>query len=289
MVVKHLVGAGRTQKIDERADEAQDRDFDQRNDEADGHQGGEIGPDLPAIPSIEANQARWRHAVVVIAKRIDAGLEETEHGLGFHSELQAEAGFGSEAGRDAENSETADETREKLRLGMRTKAEDASGSAQAALSGRGGPRVLHAFGGGARVGSRRSPDCVESKSFRLPQVRADTGSRGPDNPREPAADTLVASRSQLTNGCAAQILANVLHAGDSRGRDVRRKAPPSGGSQSCHCERSEAIQGTSGASRSPGSPRRFAPRDDDSGSRNWLQSKPAFAGMAGRAPLCFPA
>ena len=42
VVVKHLIGAGRTQEIDERADEAQDRDLDQRNDEADRHQCGEI-------------------------------------------------------------------------------------------------------------------------------------------------------------------------------------------------------------------------------------------------------
>ena len=81
VVVKHLVGAGRTQEIDERADEAQDRDFDQRNDEADRHQNGEIRPDLPAIAPVIAEQARWRRAVIVIAKRIDAGLEETEHGL----------------------------------------------------------------------------------------------------------------------------------------------------------------------------------------------------------------
>src|SRR5271165_6825929 len=43
--------------------------------------------------------------------------------------------------------------------------------------------MLHAFGGGARVGSRRSPDCVESKSFRLPHVRATRISRTND-PRE---------------------------------------------------------------------------------------------------------
>ena len=31
-----------------------------------------------------------------------------------------------------------------------------------------------------------------------------------------------------------------------------------------HCERSEAIQGNVGRPATPGSPRRFAPRDDDS-------------------------
>ncbi len=79
--LKHLVGAGRTQEIDERADVTQDRDFDQRHDQADRHQRRKIGPDLQAIAPVVADEARWRHAVVVIAKRIDAGLEETEHGL----------------------------------------------------------------------------------------------------------------------------------------------------------------------------------------------------------------
>jgi hypothetical protein len=36
--------------------------------------------------SVVADQVRWRHVVVVIAKRIDAGLEKTEHELGFHRE-----------------------------------------------------------------------------------------------------------------------------------------------------------------------------------------------------------
>ena len=79
--MKHLIRAGRTQEIDERADEAQDRDFDQRDDEADRHQGDKIRPDLPAIASVVAEQGRWRRAVIVVAKRIDAGFEETEHEL----------------------------------------------------------------------------------------------------------------------------------------------------------------------------------------------------------------
>ena len=40
-----------------------------------------IGPDLPAIAPVVAEQGRWRHAVIVVAKRIDAGFEETEHEL----------------------------------------------------------------------------------------------------------------------------------------------------------------------------------------------------------------
>src|SRR5271155_1504336 len=87
--------------------------------------------------------------------------------------IAAKAGFGSDAERRAEKGETADEMREKLRLGVRTKAADASASGHAALTGRSGsPQMLDAFGGGARVDSRRIPDCVESNSFRLPQVRA---------------------------------------------------------------------------------------------------------------------
>ena len=49
--------------------------------------------------------------------------------------------------------------------------------------------------------------------------------------------------------------------------DARWGAPPEqtaiGSNHGRHCERSEAIQESSGALRPPGSPRRFAPRDDD--------------------------
>src|SRR5580658_2363644 len=135
--------------------------------------------------------------------------------------IAAKAGFGSDAGRAAENGEAANETREKLRLGVRTKAADASASGHAALSKKSGsPRMLDAFGSGARVDSRRSPDVVESKSFRLPQVRADTGLAGL---------TILARRAHIhesraevspESGCAQRIPAKVLQAGDTRRRQA---------------------------------------------------------------------
>ena len=73
------VRARRAQRVDEGADEAQDRHFDQRDDQADRHQCDEERPDLPAIAPVIAEQARGRHAFVVLAKRIDAGFEEAEH------------------------------------------------------------------------------------------------------------------------------------------------------------------------------------------------------------------
>jgi hypothetical protein len=79
--LKDAFRARRAQHIDQRADEAQNRHFDQRNDQADRHQRGEKGPDLTAITPIVADEARGRHARIVITKRIDAGFKETEHGL----------------------------------------------------------------------------------------------------------------------------------------------------------------------------------------------------------------
>ena len=78
--LKHLVWARRTQHVDERADEAQDRDLDQRDDQADRHQRDEKRPNLSAIASIVADEARRRHAFIVLAKRVEAGFKETEHG-----------------------------------------------------------------------------------------------------------------------------------------------------------------------------------------------------------------
>jgi hypothetical protein len=175
VIVQHLVGAGRAQEIDQRADEAQDRDFDQRNDQADRHQRGEKRPDLKAITPVIAEQARWRHAVVVIAKRIDAGLEEPEHGLvSIRNRGQSRIRKRRRTHRRKRRNGWRNEKKDKD-LGVRTKAADASASGHAALTRRGGrPRMPDAFAGEARVGRRRSPDCVESKSFRLPQVRADT-------------------------------------------------------------------------------------------------------------------
>ena len=79
--LKHVVRARRAQDVDQRADEAQDRDFDQSNDQADRQERGEEGPDLPAIASVIADEARRRHAGVVVTKRVDAGFKETEHGI----------------------------------------------------------------------------------------------------------------------------------------------------------------------------------------------------------------
>src|ERR1700733_7030589 len=47
-------------------------------------------------------------------------------------------------------------------------------------------------------------------------------------------------------------------------RRRRRVRPAFASNQPRHCERSEAIQGNGGGLATPGSPRRFAPRDDDS-------------------------
>ena len=83
----------RSQDIHEFADEAQDGDFDQRNDEADRHHGREERPDLAAIAPIIADEARGRRAWVVVAKRVDRGLEQMEHELKIHRDFAAAAGF----------------------------------------------------------------------------------------------------------------------------------------------------------------------------------------------------
>ena len=128
--VKHRLRAGRTQEIDERADVTQDRDFDQRHDQADRHQRGQIGPDLQAIAPVVADQARWRRAVVMVAKRVDAGLEETEHGLVSTGNRGRRPDSKSNAGRGAENGEAAGETRKRTTATGAALAADASASAQ---------------------------------------------------------------------------------------------------------------------------------------------------------------
>ena len=69
-----------SEHIDQRADEAKHRDFDQRHREPDNHQRDEKRPDLPAKARVIADQRRRGRRLVMRAKRIDAGLEEPEHG-----------------------------------------------------------------------------------------------------------------------------------------------------------------------------------------------------------------
>ena len=76
-------------------------DFDQRDDQADRHQRGEERPDLPAIAPVIADQARRRHALVVLTKRIDAGFEETEHGFGSTGTWRPKPDFGKRRERAA--------------------------------------------------------------------------------------------------------------------------------------------------------------------------------------------
>ena len=54
-------GGRRAQDVDDRAHEAQDRDFDQSDGQADRHHRDDEGPDLTAIASIIADEARRRH------------------------------------------------------------------------------------------------------------------------------------------------------------------------------------------------------------------------------------
>jgi len=153
----------------------------------------------------------------VIAKRIDAGLEEPEHGL------VSKQNRGQ--GRIRKRCRTP---RRKRRSGRRNErkaatrgaalAADASASGYAALSRRSGsPRVLHAFGGGARVGSRRSRDVVESNSFRLPQVRANKIPRACESSRDQRTYTSRQPKS-------AQKL--VRAANSRKGVARRRHSPP---------------------------------------------------------------
>src|SRR5579863_8866678 len=101
---------------------------------------------------------------------------------------------------------------------MRAKAADASASGHAALTKRGGPlRMPDAFEGGARVDSRRSPDCVESNSFRLPQVRA-ARSRGPMILASASHIHDSAAEHKLIKSRTRKILAKVLQAGDTSQR-----------------------------------------------------------------------
>jgi hypothetical protein len=94
MSCEQLVRGRRAQDVDDRADEAQDGDLDQRDDEADRHEGGEEGPDLPAIAPVIADEARRRRARVVVAKRVDAGFKETEHGFGSTGTWRPKPDFG---------------------------------------------------------------------------------------------------------------------------------------------------------------------------------------------------
>ena len=197
VVVKHLVGAGRTQEIDERADEAQDGDFDQRNDEADRHQCGEIGPDLPAITPVVAEQGRWRHAVIVIAKRIDAGLEETEHGLvsirnrgqsRIRKRRRTPRRKRRNGRRNARKATTRGAALSRGRLGVRSRSAQQK-ERVAANACTHSEAERESIADGVQMSSN-------SKSFRLPQVRAARISQA-NNPRESAADTRVGSRSQL--------------------------------------------------------------------------------------------
>ena len=86
---------------------------------------------------------------------------------------------------------------------------------QRSAEGAGRRECCHAFGGGARVGSRRSPDCVESNSFRLPHVRATRISRTND-PRERTRTYTIRRPRTTHKKLNAARFAKVLHAGDSR-------------------------------------------------------------------------
>jgi hypothetical protein len=112
--------------------------------------------------------------------------------------------------------------------------------------------MLHAFGGGARVGSRRSPDCVESNSFRLPHVRAARISRAFKFSRDERRYTSRQPKSAQKWLCAA----------DSRKGVARRRQSPGreGTARSRACGKPEPL-------RSAG--------------------RPAFAGMTGEAPAYF--
>src|ERR1700679_1660925 len=101
MGAQRLIRARRTQHVDERDDEAQGRDYDQRDDQTDLHQRGDKRPNLSAIAAIVADEARRRHAFIVLAKRVEAGFKETEHGLGPLG-IAAQAGFGNDGQNAAE-------------------------------------------------------------------------------------------------------------------------------------------------------------------------------------------
>jgi len=142
----------------------------------------------------------------------------------FPNRIAAKAGFGSDVGRHAENDEAADETREKLRLGVRPWPRTPRRQVTRRSAEGAGRRECFTHSEAEREsvadGVEMSLNRIHSGSLKF----APTKSRGPVNPRETSARTRVDSRSQLKSWCAQRILAKVLHAGDTH-RHVELSRP----------------------------------------------------------------
>ena len=169
---QQLVRGRRAQDVDDRADEAQDGDFDQRDDEADRHESGEEGPDLAAI----ARNSRQRGSPAACSGRgRETGrcrLQRNGTWVRVHRDLEAKAGFRktapAAAGEGRAAAKEGDEigyriSRSALKSCRAPGPRGVSGAAAAPCGGRHQRPVIGAGLRGLRSGAR---DWISSLSWR---------------------------------------------------------------------------------------------------------------------------